>query len=169
MNNQIQNKEIMENFGRTILVAVTAMALTMGGCKKETGIPTLEEEMNFKKPVAVDLSISAFFNGPSTTAGTFTSTGFLNTSGTTAETVTLTSQTFHGQTIFTDANGSFTAVINGQWSMTSPSTALGQGNWNIINGTGDYAQLKGNGQLSFTVDFATGAVNDTWTGDMHIQ
>jgi hypothetical protein len=159
----------MKSYRRIILVAIAAMALTMSGCTKETGILSMEEEINYKKPVDVSLSINAFFTGPSTTAGTFTSTGFLNTSGTTAETVTLTSQTFHGQTVFTDAEGSFTAILNGQWSMTSPSTALGQGNWNIINGSGAYALLKGNGQLSFTVDFATGAVNDNWIGQMHIQ
>lgn len=165
----IKTEHIMKKHGFLALLATAIFALTLGACKKESLPTSPEEAMRMKKPVTVDLNISAFFNGPSTTAGTFTSTGFLNTTGTTAETVTLTSQTFHGQTVFTDANGSFTAIINGQWSMTSPTTALGQGNWNIINGTGDYAQLKGNGQLSFTVDFVTGAVNDQWTGSMHIK
>jgi len=159
----------MKKQGFLALVATAILALTLGASKNGHTLPSAEEVMNDSQPVEVQLSISAFFNGPSTTAGTFTSSGFLNTSGTTSETVTLTSQTFHGQTTFTDANGSFTANLNGQWSMTSATTAQGNGNWNILNGTGAYAQLKGTGNLTFDVDFVTGAVVDEWTGKMHIQ
>ena len=147
------------------MAALVIVAISTTAFKTETLTSPIESAFK-NQPVAVSLSISAFFNGPGTTAGTFSSSGFLNTTGTTSETVRLTSQTFHGKTVFTDANGSFTAILNGQYALNSPTTALGSGNWNIISGTGAYAMLKGNGQMSFTVDFVTGAVNDEWTGSM---
>ena len=121
-------------------------------------------------PMPVQLSITAnFINLPNddNSIGTFTSSGFLNTNGTTKETVRITSNTFHAQTVFTNNEGSFTAKINGQYVFTGEATVEGSGNWVIVNGTGAYKKLNGTGSMTFAADFVAGTINDEWVGNMH--
>ncbi|MEO7263465.1 MAG: hypothetical protein ABIW38_01070 [Ferruginibacter sp.] len=142
--------------GLVILVISTALFITTTGFKKNA-------------PVPVQLSISANFINGDNSVGSFTSSGFLNSSGTTAEQVQVNANTFHAQTTFTDSHGSFTAKLNGPYRFTSPTSVEGYGNWVIISGTGDYKKLHGTGEMTFTADFAAGTINDQWTGDMHIN
>jgi hypothetical protein len=120
-------------------------------------------------PAPVQLSISANFVSGDNSVGTFTSSGFLNTTGTTAEEVRVQAGTFHAQTTFTDSKGSFTAKLNGQYSFVTPTSVAGNGSWTIISGTGDYQKLHGTGTMTFDADFVAGTINDKWSGDMHMN
>ena len=123
--------------------------------------------LKYGGPSPVQLTINGIFNGVGdNSTGTFTSSGFLNSSGSTVEQVRINAQTFHAQTTFTDSHGSFTAKTNGQYVFIASRRVSGTGNWVIINGTGDYKTLAGTGDMSFTADFEAGTINEEWTGDM---
>jgi len=50
------------------------------------------------------------------------------------------------------------------WTFTSESTLVSHGQWHIIEGTGRYAGIKGQGDVEGDLDAETGAVNDVFTG-----
>jgi hypothetical protein len=119
--------------------------------------------------------------------GTFSVSGLLSGTGTTAESVNITmpssgnpqammnaTYTFHSTQTFTfdDNSGSITIVTAGQWAFTNATLthASGSGNWNIVSGTGSYSNLHGNGTVAITdIDFSQGAptVTDVYNGSLH--
>ena len=50
------------------------------------------------------------------------------------------------------------------WSFTSETTLVQHGQWQIIDGTGRYAGIKGQGEVEGDLDINTGVINDVFTG-----
>jgi len=73
------------------------------------------------------------------------------------------------------AQGSFTLEITKALTPIPGQTPLGgytgandHGHWRILDGTGAYSGISGQGQLDGTVDFVTGDINDTLTGTVRL-
>jgi hypothetical protein len=91
-----------------------------------------------------------------TVTGTFTTSGEIETSGTTTMTVNKFANVFHCSQTLVAPGGTITVLSNCQSSTMT-------GSWRIINGTGDYANLQGNGRLKMT--FPAGViVIETFSG-----
>jgi hypothetical protein len=96
------------------------------------------------------VTISSTFTGgtfPSFT-GTFTTSGALETSGTVTMVVDLNSNgaRVHCSYLFVSSDGTGTITVKEQCQfITSPW----KGRWEIVSGTGAYANLKGNGSSLF--------------------
>jgi hypothetical protein len=88
-----------------------------------------------------------------TIAGAFTSTGAIDTYGTTnARFVSGGSASTHryglfGEVIFTDETGSFTVQFLGE-SQDHPESSTAWGHWVIVGGTEAYAELFGHGKVT---------------------
>lgn len=50
------------------------------------------------------------------------------------------------------------------WSFTSETTLVQHGQWHIVEGTGRYAGIKGQGEVEGDLDINTGVINDVFTG-----
>lgn len=75
--------------------------------------------------------------------GTFTAHGGIETSGTSEMTVNRFANVAHCSQTLTAAEGTITILSNCQFSTMT-------GAWHIVNGTGAYAGIKGNGKLLMT-------------------
>lgn len=119
---------------------LTLMLLLMGvslsictGCKKnhDRVDTTVTETFTSKTPTKEG----------ATYYGTFTATGGLATSGTSVMDVSLTTDSSFCHDVLTTSRGTFTMQLN----CSRPNMT---GHWKIVNGTGLFASLHGDGPLS---------------------
>lgn len=107
----------------------------------------------------VTIAIQQALTGQATAAGTFQMSGNLTDSGQTTEELTFLGPldkspvpvTFKRQ--LTSARGALSIKGNASLSFTSPTAATVSGDWEVENGTGAYAAMRGTGRLSGTADF----------------
>jgi hypothetical protein len=111
------------------------------------------------------------FTGPTTTAGTFHASGFVDDSG--ESTVSdLALEPFgnrdrarlSGVQTFTSDNGTIVTKFRGVAHDISQQHQYGLGRFRIVSGTGDYAGLKGRGRFTIVVDVAANRLIGTEKG-----
>ncbi len=107
--------------------------------------------------------------GPSTVAGTWTSTGVLNAAGTYTETFRFEGSTIHGVKVLTTADGTIVLDTRAVVVWLDECTAtLGAGHWQIKDASGAYAGLKGGGSPNSTPEsfgnVCTGSVDVIHSG-----
>jgi hypothetical protein len=107
--------------------------------------------------------------GPSTVAGTWTSTGVLNAAGTYTETFRFEGSTIHGLKVLTSADGTIVLDTRAVVVWLDECTAtLGAGHWQIVDASGAYAGLKGGGSPNSTPEsfgnVCTGSVDVIHSG-----
>ena len=109
-------------------------------------------------PVPVTITAAYDFSTFPNTTGTFTTSGALTISGTSTMHVDLNVNGIRAHCVvtLTPSDGSGTIIIDQQCqfatSMPAPyPNGQGKGRWEIVNGTGAYANLNGNGSLTMPV------------------
>jgi hypothetical protein len=113
--------------------------------------------------------------GPAT--GTFTSSGAFSDSGTinnldfNASAVGApTFQVTHVTILFTGAAGTFTLKAEIKETLTSdPNVLTDTGTWTIVDRTGAYANLHGQGTVAGTVDENVNLITRTYDGQAHFD
>ena len=103
--------------------------------------------------------------GPTSQAGTWAAAGAINDAGTVVVdefTVTSTVEgeaSITGTHVLTGEHGTISIETNGTvrpFPPPEPPRVFVEGGWHIVGGTGDYADLAGDGHLHVTVDFTNG-------------
>jgi hypothetical protein len=131
-------------------IALCAIAFfTMGSVPSASASP----------PTPVTITAAYDFSTFPNVAGTFTTTGALAISGASTMHVDLNSDGIRAHCVVTliPSDGSGTIIIDQQCqfatSMPAPyPTGQGKGRWEIVSGTGAYANLNGNGSLTMPVN-----------------
>jgi hypothetical protein len=119
-------------------------------------------------PEPVTITIDQHLTGPNTAAGTWTAAGAFSDSGDYAETFRLApSGAIQGTKTLTSLKGTITLRAVGVLEFTGPTTAVIQGRWVVLSGTGEYTHLHGRGPLTVYVDFATGTALAIHEGAAH--
>jgi hypothetical protein len=114
---------------------------------------------------------------PGPAAGTFAATGAFVESGSIVNVAfvpsALGAPTFgvsHIKVRFTGANGTFTISAQIVEALTAdPNVLTDTGTWTVIDGTGAYANLRGGGTVTGTVDDNISLISRTYTGDVHFD
>jgi hypothetical protein len=117
------------------------------------------------------IGFSLHFTGPTSTAGTFVASGAVRDSGTSIVTnlalipqgnqddARLTgTQTFIGQ------KGTITTMFRGLAGPVTDPHQAGKGTFEIVDGTGEYASIKGQGTFLVVVDVSTNQIIGTEDG-----
>jgi hypothetical protein len=135
------------------------------------------------KPQAVSLTFTMHFTGPTTAAGTWTSTGDLavlsGKSGTVVQTTRITGkgkgkgkktgQVVHGRKAVTASDGTFVIQFVGGLKPTGATTSEVNGRFVLKKGTGAYTGLRGTGKIHATLDSSSGAITSVYTGKAHLN
>jgi hypothetical protein len=119
----------------------------------------------------LQIGFALHFTGPDSTAGTFIASGAIEDSGSSVATgVTLTplghqsDAKLSGTQVFAGAEGTITVMFKGlAGPLTSPHQT-GRGTFEIVSGTGTYADLKGHGTFLIVVDTSTNQLIGTVEG-----
>lgn len=79
--------------------------------------------------------------------------------------------TVHGIKTLDGADGTFTIRFDAQSVPVAPGQFLASGRWVIVSGTGAYANLYGEGQVSTTLDVATvpPSLHAEYSGQGHFE
>ena len=146
---------------RTLTAAVATACVGVAAIAPAAGLATPPD------PVVIDLDLH--FTSPTTTAGTFASTGAVDAAGTASQTLRFSDSTVHGVQTMTSPEGTITIRFQSINTATGPATFDTAGRWVIVGGTGAYADLHGTGSGSGEVDLAAGTLVLTYTGSAHID
>jgi hypothetical protein len=142
--------------GRRALVVFASVAALLAPTAATASPP---EQMTF----AVEMA----FTGPNSAAGTFESTGAVTDSGTVVQEHFIAGRTVHGVKTLTGAEGTIVIRFQGLITPTSPATAVFRGRWVIVDGTGAYEDLHGQGEVATTINFALGELAGVYSGRAH--
>ena len=148
----------MQNLFSTLKVLPAALLLTTA----------LFLGFSNKAEAQVSFSITATVNGNENT-GTFTSQGLAASLGTFSESFSFNGKKVHSEATFLYVNGTITVKTHSDVLFTSPTTATGAGTWKISKGTGAYANIKGLGQLTYSLTgIGTSAeyISQEWVGSL---
>jgi hypothetical protein len=75
----------------------------------------------------------------------------------------------HATQRFDGSLGSFTLRVNVTFTLTdNPNVALDEGTWVVLDGTGAYATLRGQGRITGTEDEAADLIQRTYTGTLEL-
>ena len=101
-----------------------------------------------------------------TSGGAFVDSGFIGV-GETVE--TFSPGTFKRAKVISPivSNSDGSTIIwkfNEVWSFTSETTLIQHGQWHIVEGTGRYAGIRGQGDVEGDMDIVTGAITDVFHG-----
>jgi hypothetical protein len=113
-------------------------------------------------PQPVRVEMTGAFTGPSTVAGTYSSSGAVEDSGTYVETFRFAGASIHGVKTLTGNAGTVTLIADAVIRWTSPTTAvLFAGHWRFVGGTGAYQDIQGGGSPAVigSADLAAGTVD----------
>lgn len=146
---------------RTLAAAVATACAGVAAIAPAAGLATPPE------PVVIALDLH--FTSPTTTVGTFTSTGAIADAGAASQTLRFADSTVHGVQTMTSPEGTITIRFQSINTATGPATFDTAGRWVIVGGTGAYADLHGTGSGSGEVDLAAGTLVLTYTGSAHID
>jgi hypothetical protein len=141
------------------VLALPLLTLATTAAASRSGTVTIETQKPF---------------GPS--LGTFSAVGALTDSGTFANTDFLASARgapgfgiVHATQRFDGSLGSFTLRVNVTFTLTdNPNVALDEGTWVVLDGTGAYATLRGQGRITGTEDEAADLIQRTYTGTLEL-
>lgn len=126
------------------------------------------------QPQAQRIDLVGQVAGPDTVSGTWTATGLVNDGGTYVETFRFAGQTIHAEQVLVGSKG--TIVLRAQavaeW-LSACTVTFRAGSWQIVEGSGAYARLKGGGAPAVDPggfgDICTGEVRGTHTGGAHLD
>jgi hypothetical protein len=104
--------------------------------------------------------------GPTTQAGTWVGTGVVNDAGSGTATFTVVPHghgtgLLTGTHVLTGSSGTITIETTAfvrPFPPPTPPRAMAEGTWEIVSGTGAYADLEGRGRIYATADFTTGEI-----------
>jgi len=98
------------------------------------------------QPGTLRIESHGVFTGPASAAGTFTLSGLVSDSGSYTESFRFAGSTIHVEKTLTGHGGTITLAAQGVVVWTSPTTAtFAAGHWQVVSGTGDYANLRAGG------------------------
>jgi hypothetical protein len=119
----------------------------------------------------LQIGFSLHFTGPTSTAGTFVASGAVRDSGTSIVTdLTLTPQgnqddaRLAGTQTFIGQQGTITTTFLGLAGPLNDPHQAGKGTFEIIDGTGAYAEIEGHGTFLVVVDVSTNQLIGTEDG-----
>jgi hypothetical protein len=131
---------------RSLVIMLCVVAFTIASALSASAAPT---------PVPVTITAVYNFSTFPNVTGTFTTSGALTVSGTSTMHVELNVNGIRAHCVVTliPSDGSGTIIIDQQCqfatSMPAPyPDGQGKGRWEIVGGTGAYANLNGNGKLT---------------------
>jgi len=124
------------------------------------------------QPQPQQLETTGQLTSPSTAAGTWTGTGFVDAAGTYTETFRFAGKTIQSQKVLVGASGTIVleirAVVVWRDACTAGFTA---GSWHISDATGAYERLKGGGAPATNVEsfgnVCTGVIDVVHEGAAH--
>jgi hypothetical protein len=175
------------------LVSFSVLSATLfTSCKKNVEEPIVNtplQEINASEAKTSNLENNTVFTSSAAEAsgevyyGTFSVSGFITGTGTTAESVNITipsgtgtammnaSYTFSSTQVFTFTDGSITIKTHGKWWFTNVALLLaaGSGKWEVIASTGAYNGIKGGGTLDITsinLGVSPATVTDVYNGSL---
>lgn len=118
---------------------------------------------------AVRIEMVGQLTGPNTIEGTWTATGALDDAGTYSETFEILGERITGTKLLVGRAGTITLKAQGEilWLSACTATFAG-GNWRLLDGTGTYERVTGNGHPVTTPessgDVCTGLVRIVHVG-----
>ena len=143
-----------------IALFVLALPLAPAAAGSERAAVTIETQKPFG-PSPGTFSAS----GAITDSGTFGNSSFVF-SGVGAPTFTI----VHPKQVFDGALGTFTLRANIKETVTAdPNVLTGEGTWAIVDGTGAYEDLRGQGAITGTADHNTNVISRIYTGNVHFN
>jgi hypothetical protein len=102
-----------------------------------------------------------FVGGPGASAGTFVASGAIHDSGTVTSQATITplgnqdDGRLEGTETFVGESGTFTTEFSGIGGPIGATHEAARGTFRIVDGTGAYAELHGQGTFLIVIDFST--------------
>jgi hypothetical protein len=121
------------------------------------------------------IGIRLDFVSPSHAVGTFAACCAVNDSGTASVDVTSFNPkpngdeaSFEATNTYVGSKGSFTILLRGVTGPLDSLRHVARAHWRVIAASGDYADLRGEGQLSAVTDENTGALTATADGEGQI-
>ena len=119
----------------------------------------------------LQIGFSLHFTGPTSTVGTFVASGAVRDSGTSIVTgLTLAPQgnqddaRLSGTQTFIGQKGTITATFHGLAGPANDAHQAGKGTFDIVDGTGEYAGIKGQGTFLVVVDVSANQIIGTEDG-----
>jgi hypothetical protein len=119
------------------------------------------------QPEELTIDFNMVFTGPDTAVGTFEATGAVNDEGIVNQEFMLAGPTVHGLKTLEGSEGTITIRFDGRSTPTGPTTAVVEGRFVILSGTGSYASLRGVGSVFTEADFVAGTLTGTYSGTAH--
>ena len=122
---------------------------------------------------AATIGVRLDFTSSTEAAGTFAVCCSVTDSGTAQAEVTSFVEKrnharFEATNTFTGTQGSFTILIRGTTGPLDSPVHVARGRWHVIEGSGAYAGLEGEGRLSAVTDQATGALTAIDEGELEL-
>lgn len=146
--------------GGSVSTILVLAAWLMGFAGQGGGVLAADAEQR------VMISERMQLTGPTTQAGTWVGTGAVNDAGSGSATFTVVPQggdkgLLTGTHVLTSASGTITIETTAfvrPFPPPTPPRAMAEGTWEIVGGTGAYADLDGRGKVYATADFTTGEI-----------
>ena len=120
-------------------------------------------------PEPLTITADLWLTGENSAAGTFGSSGLFSDSGAASQVFYAAGNTIHGVKTLQSANGTITIHFQAQSTWTSPTTAVAEGRFVIVSGTGAYETLHGVGLTHAEIDLTTYHISATYTGEAHFD
>jgi hypothetical protein len=76
---------------------------------------------------------------------------------------------FEATNTFSGANGTFVILLRGRTGPLGSPVHVARGRWRVVEGTGAYARLEGNGRFTAVTNQATGALTAVDEGELEIR
>jgi hypothetical protein len=126
------------------------------------------------QPERQQIHTTGQLTGPTTAAGTWTSTGLVEAGGTYTETFRLAGETLHGRKVLVGGGGTIVLDTRAVVDFVDACTAIFHaGSWHIVEATGTFAGMSGGGTPAATAtstgNVCTGAIDVTHVGAAHLH
>jgi len=145
-----------------ILISILALVLA------SIFIP-LPEPVQATAPEQLTINADLWLTGENSAAGTFGTSGLFSDGGAANQVFFSAGNTIHGVKTLEGANGTITIRFQAQSTWISPTTAIAEGRFVIVSGTGAYQDLHGVGETHANIDLATYHITATYTGVAHFD
>ena len=118
------------------------------------------------RPTNVEIEFELGFTGPNSAEGTFVATGFVNDDGLAIETFVIHGPHADGTKVFQGQDGDIELLFTVRITFTSETTAVADGRFVVMGGTGAYTNLKGVGTTHVELDFVAGTIVCVYEGTL---
>jgi len=154
------SKKTVNRGGALLATALVLVASLLAGAFAASAAATPPQPVRFSSSIVV---------GPFT--GTWSASGAVNDAGTLTEPFVnfVGSGQLHIDRVLTGSSGTITIRIQSTLTRIDGNVATFVGQWVVVSGSGSYANLHAGGERSATLDFTTGIVSETLTGDAHFD